>query len=189
MSPYSNGLVVGWEKTQEDGGGGGWAAVGCGGVDGVCGCGAMTETPPELWKPATWGLEGTIKVATASRWLYLRISDRTAVSSACKAWTWCCRADIAPMHPYTGSLSLTFASYTRLFAASALWFSGTSWLLLKKIYIRRILQNKIFYFWRNLTLNFCDQWFNFFYNKKIQMIIDCMNMNSHLLDIHNITIV
>ena len=129
MSLYSKALVVGWEKTQEDGGGG--ATVGCGGVDGVCGGGAMTETPLELWNPATWELEGKIKVATASRCLYLRIADRTAVSSDCKAWTCCCRAEIAPMHPYTGSLSLTFASYTRLFAESDLWASSTSWLLLK----------------------------------------------------------
>lgn len=31
------------------------------------------------------------------------------------------------MHPYTGSLSLRFASYTKLFAVSALWLSATSY--------------------------------------------------------------
>ena len=29
------------------------------------------------------------------------------------------------------------------------------------------------------TLKFCHQWFNFFGDKKIQMIINCMNMTRH----------
>ena len=35
-----------------------------------------------------------------------------------------------------------------------------------------------------LTLKFYDQWFNFFGNNKIQIIINRMNMKSHSLDIH-----
>lgn len=69
---------------------------------------------------------GEFKLIVASLCLYFNISARTALSSAVRDWICCCNAKIAPVHPYTGSLSLKFASYTRLFAASALWVSGTS---------------------------------------------------------------
>jgi len=46
----------------------------------------------------------------ASLYLYFSISALIAFSSACKDWTCCCKVDIAPMHPYTGSLSLKLAS-------------------------------------------------------------------------------
>lgn len=46
----------------------------------------------------------------ASLYLYFSISALTAFNSACKDWTCCCKADIAPMHPYTGSLNLKLAS-------------------------------------------------------------------------------
>lgn len=46
--------------------------------------------------------EGTIMLVwccVASLSLYLSISALTALSSACKDWTCCCKAEIAPMHP------------------------------------------------------------------------------------------
>lgn len=108
---------------------GGWGGAGGGGGGG----GAEIETAPEelgrigMWWWWWWWEEGGMMLVVASLSLYLSISALTALSSACKDWTCCCKAEIAPMHPYTGSLSLTFASYTRLFAASALWLSGTSY--------------------------------------------------------------
>jgi hypothetical protein len=42
--------------------------------------------------------------------LYLCISSLIALSSPNNDWICCCKDEIAPMHPYTGSLSLTFAS-------------------------------------------------------------------------------
>ena len=134
--------------------------------DGLCGCGAMTETPPELWNPATWEFEGTIKVATASRCLYLRISDRTAVSSACKAWIWCCRAEIAPMHPYTGSLSLTFASYIMPRQISG--FLVLPGLVKIVLHYKDIADNK--YFWLNQRFH-------------IIIILNRMNLVDIILDI------
>lgn len=110
------------EITTEWGGRGGGGGGRGGGGDGEIACGgaAMETTPGETNE------DETIWVA-ASLYLYLSISVLIALSSACKDWSWCCKADITPMQPYTGSLSLKFASYTRLFAASALWLSGTSY--------------------------------------------------------------
>lgn len=109
---------------------------GSGGGGGGGGGAAIETTAPEegsivgtWWWWWWWWEEGGIilfMLLLASLSLYLSIAALTALSSACKDWTCCCKAEIAPMHPYTGSLSLTFASYTRLFAASALWHSGTS---------------------------------------------------------------
>ena len=97
------------EEEEELGGkGGGGGGVVGGGVGG----GAAIETAPEEVSKAKWWWwwwweEGMI---FASLYLYLSISVLTALSSACKDWTCCCKAEIAPMHPYTGSLSLTLAS-------------------------------------------------------------------------------
>lgn len=73
------------------GGGGGGGGGGCGAGTGD---GAATETAPEESK-ATWD-DGII---LASLYLYFNISVLTAFSSACKDWTCCCKAEIAPMHP------------------------------------------------------------------------------------------
>lgn len=79
---------------------------GRGGGGGGGGGGAAIETAPDEGSIATW--EEGIMLASLS--LYLSISPLTALSSACKDCTCCCKAEIAPMHPYTGSLSLTLAS-------------------------------------------------------------------------------
>lgn len=71
--------------------------------DGGGGGSATTETSPEESNDVIWE-DGVREV------LYFIISALITFSSACKAWTCCCRAEMAPMHPYTGSLSLTFAS-------------------------------------------------------------------------------
>lgn len=68
------------------GGGGGWV---------VDGSGAAIETAPDE-SMATWEEGGT---RLASLHLYFIISALTAFSSACKDWTCCCKAEIAPMHP------------------------------------------------------------------------------------------
>lgn len=80
---------------------------GSGGGGGGGGGGAAIETAPAEGSIATWWEEG---IMWASLSLYLSISALTTLSSACKDWTCCCKAEIAPMHPYTGSLSLTLAS-------------------------------------------------------------------------------
>ena len=49
-------------------------------------------------------------IVAASRYLWRRISVRTVVSSNWRDWMWCWRAEIAPMQPYIGSLSLKLAS-------------------------------------------------------------------------------
>ena len=137
------------ETTTEGGGsGGGWGG-GAGGVEGggiiaACAAGSeATDTKPWWWwwwseTKAAWAplevvlvlvlilVEETIWLV-ASLYLCLKISVLIALSSACRVWICCCKADISPMHPYTGSLILRFASYTRLFAASALWLSGNSY--------------------------------------------------------------
>lgn len=86
------------EEEEEFGGRGGGGGGGGGGV--------AIETDPEDWSIGTW--EEDIMLASLS--LYLSISPLTTLTSACKDWTCCCKAEIAPMHPYTGSLSLTLAS-------------------------------------------------------------------------------
>lgn len=113
--------VVEEETIMEGGGGGGGGGGGVagGGTDGS----SVIDMAPEETK-AAW-VEAMMLVA-ASLYLYFSISPLIALSSACNDCTCCCKAEIAPMHPYTGSLSLKFASYTRLFAVSALWLSGTS---------------------------------------------------------------
>lgn len=75
------------EEVEQRGGGGG------GGGGGAVG-GAESETAPEESK-ATWEEE----IMFASLYLYFSISALTALSSACRDWTCCCRAEIAPMHP------------------------------------------------------------------------------------------
>lgn len=57
----------------------------------------IDASPDETTKAAAWE-EKRVAVA-ASLYLYFSISALTACSSACKDWTCCCRADIAPMHP------------------------------------------------------------------------------------------
>lgn len=98
---------------------GGGSGGGGGGRESGGGAAAM-ETAPDVESK-----DGSI-LLDDSLYLYFNISDLTALNSDCRNCTCCCNAEIAPMHPYTGSLSLTFASYTRLFAASALCPSGTS---------------------------------------------------------------
>lgn len=74
------------------GGGGGGGGGACAG--GCAGGGAATETAPEESK-AIW--EGGMILA--SLYLYFSISALTALSSACRDWTCCCKAEIAPMQP------------------------------------------------------------------------------------------
>jgi len=81
---------------------------GSGGGGGGGGGGAAIETAPDEGSIGTWWEEGGIMWASLS--LYLSISALTTLSSACKDWTCCCKPEIAPMHPYTGSLSRTLAS-------------------------------------------------------------------------------
>lgn len=62
------------------------------------GSGATKETSPEeARRAAAWDAGRT--VAPADLYLYFNISALTAASSASKAWTCCCKAEIAPMHP------------------------------------------------------------------------------------------
>lgn len=75
------------EEEEEVGGRGGGGGGGGGGT--------ITEISPEEGSIAMW--EEGIMLASLS--LYLSISDLTALSSACKDWTCCCKAEIAPMHP------------------------------------------------------------------------------------------
>lgn len=108
------------ETTTEGGGGGGGGGRAAGG-EGKIACGgnvAMDTTPWWIWgetklATAAWWVEvveETKWLLVASLYLYLNISVLTALSSACRVWICCCKADISPMHPYTGSLSLKFAS-------------------------------------------------------------------------------
>lgn len=85
-----------------DGGGWGWERPCCDEFAGLLLIGAWS---PEGTK-AAWE---EIRLA-ASLYLYFSISALTAFSSACNDWTCCCKAEIAPMHPYTGSLNLKLAS-------------------------------------------------------------------------------
>lgn len=78
---------------------GGWV-----GVDGAWGASATVIAAPVI------PVDVIIKLFVASLYLYLKISVLIALSSACKDWTCWFKVEIAPMHPYTGSLSLTFAS-------------------------------------------------------------------------------
>ena len=97
--------IGGDDKTGGGGGGGGGGGVGGGGRR--VRCGAAMETAPKGTKSA--GLE-EMMLLVASLYLYFNISVLTELSSACKECICCCKAEIAPMHPYTGSLSLKFAS-------------------------------------------------------------------------------
>lgn len=84
------------------GGGGSWERP--------CGCefaGIAADIASAEETKAAWLEEMRL---AASLYLYFSISSLIAFSSACKDWTCCCKADIAPMHPYTGSLSLRLAS-------------------------------------------------------------------------------
>lgn len=131
------------EEITKEGRGGGGSGGGVGGEWEIIACGGKAiETTPPWWvngdnKPAWVIEEETIwwwwwwwwrLVLVASLNLYFNVSFLTAFNSDCKAWICCCKVDITPMEPYIGSLSLKFASYTKLFAASALWFSGTSYI-------------------------------------------------------------
>lgn len=55
---------------------------------------------------------------TASAW--------ATANWVCSTSICCWREEMAPTHPYTGSLTLAFASYTMLLTASPLWCSGSS---------------------------------------------------------------
>lgn len=94
--------IEGWGGRNTIGGGG---SGGGGGGTVFCGGAAIIET-----KSA--GLEEIeiILLLEASLYFCFNISALTALSSVCKDWICCCKAEIAPMHPYTGSLSLKFAS-------------------------------------------------------------------------------
>lgn len=130
------------EEITKEGRGGGGSGGGVGGEWEIIACGGKAiETTPPWWvngdnKPAWVIEEETIwwwwwwwrLLLVASLNLYFNVSFLTAFNSDCKAWICCCKVDITPMEPYIGSLSLKFASYTKLFAASALWFSGTSYI-------------------------------------------------------------
>lgn len=104
-----NGFGGGGEGNGFGGGGGGWGWIW--GWERPCdesaGIAAIDIASAEETK-ATWWWEEMIHAA--SLYLYFSISALIAFSSACKVWTCCCKADIAPMHPYTGSLSLKLAS-------------------------------------------------------------------------------
>lgn len=73
-------------------------------VNGGGGGSVAMDTAPEESNDVIW--EDGMRVVV----LYFIISALITFSSICKAWTCCCRAEMAPMHPYTGSLNLTFAS-------------------------------------------------------------------------------
>lgn len=73
-------------------------------VTGGCGCGGGGSTVAMDTAPEDSNDGMSVVV------LYFIISALITFSSACNAWTCCCREEIAPMHPYTGSLNRTFAS-------------------------------------------------------------------------------
>lgn len=82
--------------------GGGWE---CGGVGGAVGGVAVAETSPAvgeikaaiLWEEELEELgEGMMM---ACLYLYLKISVLIELRSACKVWSWCWRAEMAPMQP------------------------------------------------------------------------------------------
>lgn len=75
----------------------------------------------------------------------IRMWTTSACDTANCAWSTsicCCRDDIAPTQPYTGSLILAFASYTIELTASPLWCSGNSYI---KSYVQIIYKDKINY--------------------------------------------
>jgi hypothetical protein len=57
------------------------------------------SVPPAGEKRADALVVGSTEEFVTVRNLYFRISVLTAVSSASKAWTCCCKAAIAPMQP------------------------------------------------------------------------------------------
>ncbi|WVZ03223.1 hypothetical protein V8G54_024029 [Vigna mungo] len=61
-------------------------------------------------------------------WLSFMCTTSACASAnwVCKTSTCCCREDMAPTHPYTGSLTLALASYTIELTASLRWYSGSS---------------------------------------------------------------
>lgn len=63
-------------------------------------------------------------------------------TSACASanWVWresicCCNDEMAPTHPYTGSRTLAFASYTIELTASLRWCSGNSCKLFSQLFV------------------------------------------------------
>lgn len=88
------------------GGGWGWAWGWERPCDESAGIAAIDIASAEETKATCW----EEIILAASLYLYFSISALIAFSSACKVWTCCCKADIAPMHPYTGSLILKLAS-------------------------------------------------------------------------------
>lgn len=100
-----------WRGGGGGGGGGGGEGVG---IAGVSGGGTAIETAaPGEKKVRSWeegdgfGLLLILLLVLiilldkwlASLYLYLSISALTALSSACKTWTCCCNAEIAPIQP------------------------------------------------------------------------------------------
>lgn len=86
------------EEEEEAGGGGGGGGGGRGDGGGGGGGGVVTGTAPVENKAKWW--EGIIWWSWwVSVYLYLRISALTAFNSACRDCTWCCKAEMAPMHP------------------------------------------------------------------------------------------
>lgn len=95
-------VIIGDEKMEEEEGrgggrerGGGWE---CGGVGGAAGGVAAAEMKLEMCE-----LLCCVN-------LKLKIWVLMELRSDCKVWSWCWRAEMTPMQPYTGSLSLRFAS-------------------------------------------------------------------------------
>ena len=84
----------GGEEETTDGVGGGRGRGGGGRDDGSAT--ADIESDSEETR-AAWLEE--MMVEAASLYLYFSISAFTALSSVCREWTWCCKAEIAPMHP------------------------------------------------------------------------------------------
>lgn len=101
-------MDIGGVYTEEDeetaGGGGGGRGGGRGVGGGGGGGGGVIETVPVENKARWW--VGDIIMLLLLSWcvavwlyLYLKISALTAFNSACRDCTWCCKAEIAPMHP------------------------------------------------------------------------------------------
>ena len=121
--------VVEDDETRTEGGGRGGGGGGGGGGGAGGGEWEMAWGGNEAMDTKPWWIWGEIKLVTAAWWwvvavvvveetmwlvaslyLCLNISLLTALSSAWRVWICCCKADISPMHPYTGSLNLKFAS-------------------------------------------------------------------------------
>lgn len=95
------------EVTTEGGDGNTDRGGGGGGGGGMVRGGAAIEVAPEGTNSAA---VEEMMLPVASLYFWFNISFLTALSSACKDRICCCKAEIVPMHPYTGSLSLKLAS-------------------------------------------------------------------------------